>query len=404
MTGKRILAVDDDPFNLKIVRNLLHAEGYEILTAESAKDAYGIIEKQAIDLILLDLIMPEIDGFAACMELRRNPKTTNTPIILLTAQDSLEQKIKGFEAGADAFITKPFVPPELLVRIQSLLRRFDQAPTDFPTKEGKVLAVFSLRGGVGTTTLSNNIAIALASLWRQRVALVDLVLAAGQSALTFNLAVRHSWGDMARCSLKDIDEEMVDTILRSHDSGVRVLASPNTPEEGEGIDGAKVTRVLEILRGRYEYVVIDLPHDFNETTLVGIDAANEILMPLAPEIASVRAASIALNALQRRGRPKEDIHLAINWTFEQQGLAQKDIESALDHPITFIVPFAPESLLRSVNRGVPLLQSEPESPLSELFVDIAYYLSKDEHTKKRPDQQTKAWLGAVERQRAREAG
>ena len=403
MTVKHILAVDDDPFNLKIVRNLLSHEGYEIHTAESAKEAYAIINKQTVDLILLDLIMPEIDGFAVCMELRRSPKTTNTPIILLTAQDSLEQKIKGFEAGADAFITKPFVPPELLVRIQSLLRRFDQAPADLPVKKGKVLAVFSLRGGVGTTTLANNIAIALASLWRQRVVLIDLVLTAGQSSLTFNIAARHSWGDMATISPNNINDELVEKILRSHDSGVRVLASPNTPEEGQGIDGARVTRVLDILRRRYEYIVIDLPHDFNETTLAGIDAADEILMPLAPEIASVRAASIALRALHRRGRPKDNFQLAMNRTFELQGLAKKDIEAALDQPIPFVVNFEPELLLHSGNRGVPLLQANPDSPLSELFVDIAYYLSKDEHTKRRPDQPTRAWLGAEKRRQSREA-
>lgn len=123
---KKILVVDDEPQILKAIRYYLEDEGYEVLTAESGKEAIELAERYNPDLIVLDVIMPFMDGFEVCRELRSRRSTHLVPIIFLTARERLEDKITGFDLGGDDYITKPFNNRELLARIKSRLRRSEE--------------------------------------------------------------------------------------------------------------------------------------------------------------------------------------------------------------------------------------------------------------------------------------
>jgi two-component system cell cycle response regulator len=122
-SGKpRILIVDDDPLNIKLLKNKLPAGKYETLSASNGGEAFQIAVNDLPDLILLDVMMPDMDGFAVSRLLKENSHTREIPIILVTALDGLDDKIKGLETGADEFLTKPVNTIELLSRINSLLR------------------------------------------------------------------------------------------------------------------------------------------------------------------------------------------------------------------------------------------------------------------------------------------
>jgi len=271
----QILAVDDDPVNRRIVSKVLTNSGYKVTTANNAKEAFNLVEENRFDLIILDVMMPEIDGYEACRHLRENPQTSHIPIILLTALDSLENKIKGFEAGADDYLPKPCEPEELVARVKVWLRRSAIVKKERkPTQLGKVIAVFSLRGGVGVSTISANISVGLAQLWGIQTALVDLVFDAGNAALLLNLPLRNTWSDIANIPTEEIDLEMVNMLLRVHSSGTCVLPAPRKIQDGELIDSKKVTHILEIIRSEYEYVILDLPHNFSDTTLAALARRN----------------------------------------------------------------------------------------------------------------------------------
>jgi two-component system, cell cycle response regulator len=122
-SGKpRILIVDDDPLNIKLMKAKLPAERYETLSASNGQQAIEIADHDLPDLILLDVMMPDMDGFAVSRSLKNNPNTLEIPIILVTALEGLDDKINGLETGADEFLTKPVNTIELLSRINSLLR------------------------------------------------------------------------------------------------------------------------------------------------------------------------------------------------------------------------------------------------------------------------------------------
>jgi DNA-binding response OmpR family regulator len=118
-----ILIVDDEPSNVDMLSQELSDEGYQILTALDGEEALIKVQEHPPDLILLDIMMPKVDGFTTCRILKGSGKTILVPIILLTALRSHEDRIKGIDAGADDFISKPFDPDELLSKIRSLLRQ-----------------------------------------------------------------------------------------------------------------------------------------------------------------------------------------------------------------------------------------------------------------------------------------
>ncbi|GAB4477208.1 MAG: response regulator [Anaerolineales bacterium] len=402
MSGK-ILAVDDDPINLKLVAATLGKEGYEIITAGNGKEGYQKAEEILPDLVILDVMMPEMDGYQVCSLLRKNPKTAKMPVMMLTSLSSVEQKIKGFDAGADDYLAKPFAPDELIAHVKALMRRRVSDLESVVEANGKIISVFSLRGGVGVSTLASNLAGGLVSLWNEPVVYVDLVLAAGQSALMFNLPYSRSWGNLARLPIDEIDPLLVNEVLLQHPSGVRILASAPQPEQNEYLTGEKVHHVLKLLSRQFAYIVLDLSHDFQETTLAGLDASHEILLMLSPDLAAVRATVCALNVFENLNYPKEIIRLVENWIFPKGGLPRGDIEKAIEKTIDLQIPFASEQIVKAINVGAPPVISDPQSPLGALFEDFAFLLSKETHKRTKPQSPTQTWIRVVRRFQQRQA-
>jgi DNA-binding response OmpR family regulator len=123
MSGQaKILIVDDEPFNVDLLEQELEDLGYVTLTASNGQQAVDLVHSEAPDLVLLDVMMPVMDGFTACRLLKDDEATRLTPIIIMTALDRVEDRIKGIEAGADDFLTKPVNDQELLARIRTALR------------------------------------------------------------------------------------------------------------------------------------------------------------------------------------------------------------------------------------------------------------------------------------------
>src|SRR6185295_12692294 len=118
----RVLVVDDIPANVKLLEARLSAEYFTVLTANSPGDALAILQSEHVDVVLLDVMMPGMDGFEVCRRIKSSPKTMHVPVIMVTALDQPSDKVQGLEAGADDFLTKPVDDIALVTRVKNLTR------------------------------------------------------------------------------------------------------------------------------------------------------------------------------------------------------------------------------------------------------------------------------------------
>jgi two-component system response regulator RpaA len=124
----RILVIDDDPAIAELVAINLEMAGYEVSQAEDGIKGQALALQLLPDLVILDLMLPRVDGFTVCQRLRRDERTADIPILMLTALGQTQNKVEGFNAGADDYLTKPFELEEMLARVRALLRRTDRIP------------------------------------------------------------------------------------------------------------------------------------------------------------------------------------------------------------------------------------------------------------------------------------
>ena len=385
---QKILVVEDDPVTQKLVRSLLEKKGYLVGLAENGQEGIQIALSYQPDLIVMDVMMPVMDGYSAVTEIRKNATLNHIPVIMLTALTNVEQKIKGFEVGADDYLEKPFDSLEFLARVESLLRRSARStmPEEKVDVDGKIIAVFSLRGGSGVSTLAANLVPALSKLWDLETLLVDLNLTAGQSALFMNMPLKHSFATIGDVPVEEIDLSLLEDLLLYNDLGkFKVLAAPPKPEDRDKFNGEKISYILGLLRQKYPYLVLDLPHDFSDITLTSIDMADEILLLVPPEIAGIRSGMMALRTLHDLDFPQNNIKVISNWIFQDFGVSKDKIESALRRKVDLEIPFAGQPMLRALNHGSPVVLEDPESPLGALFEDLAFALSKPDHNQGSPE-------------------
>jgi pilus assembly protein CpaE len=401
----RILVIDDEPINHQLVARALMPLQCEIHNAENGKS--GIAQARALkpDIIITDVMMPDINGYEVTRTLRREPQFAATPILILTAQSGLQDKLKSFEAGADDHLTKPFDASELVVRVTSLLRRVEAVKLSgqkSATQDGaQMIAVHSLRGGIGSSTLAVNLAVAFTNLWHESTILLDLSMTAGQVALMLNMPLKRTWADVANYSASELDADSLNSIVSTHESGLHFIAAPTFPSEVDTFRGETLAAALQILKTEYAYIVADLPHDFSEFAIQPLDVANVILMVASPDMASIRAVIAAIDTYEKLGYPKDKIKFVLNAPFPHSSLTREKIETGLGISALATIPYVQDVFVDAINLGQPPVHQRPNESISGLLEDFAFHLSKDTHKKNKPENPTDTWKRVYKRYQAK---
>lgn len=400
----RVLYIDDEALNHQLVNHALQPLGCQISFAEDGTSGIAQAKNLKPDILITDVMMPDINGYEVTRQLRRDPQFAGTPILVLTAQSGLQDKLKAFEAGADDYLSKPFEGAELAARITALLRRVESAQasrqTQPPADTAKMISLHSLRGGTGCSTLSVNLGISLASLW-SRTVLLDMTMTAGQVALMLNMNLRRTWADVARFGAGEFDIDAIHSVISMHESGLAFIAAPTFPAEGEALRAETLLTALGLLKGHYEYVLADLPHDFSDVAIQALDVSDMILMVATPDMASVRAAAAAMDTYSKLGYPIEKIKLLINATFPRSGLPKDKIEAALGLTSIVTIPHVPDVFVEAINYGQPPVFHKPQESASALLEDFAFFISKEGHKKSKPENPTEAWKRVYNRYQKR---
>jgi pilus assembly protein CpaE len=396
----RILIIDDEPTYREMVAHALAGMKYQIETAENGTKGISLTRAFRPDLIITDVVMPELTGYDVTRALRRDPDFARLPILVLSTQTGLQDKLKSFEAGADDYMTKPFEPAELVARVSILLRHADIAMLSAPSpvvKEVRSIAVHSLRGGTGSSSLAVNLGVGFANLWGSPTILIDLCMTAGQVAMMLDRPLKRTWADLTQYKTGELDQELISTLIYQHEGKLDFIAAPTFPSEAELIKSDTLAIALRFLKQKYDYIIADLPHDFSELTLQALDAADLILVVAAPEMASIRAMAAAMDTYQKLEYPLEKIKFILNATFPHSGLPKDKIEAALNIPVTAIIPYTMDLFVEAINKGIPVISSNPNAPVTGLLEDMAFLLSKDSDKLTRPANPTETWNRVYQR-------
>jgi pilus assembly protein CpaE len=368
----RILVVDDDPNVQRLLSYTLRQEGFEVTVVSDGPEALRAWETERPSLVILDLMLPRLDGYAVAQRIREDEGTVaHVPIIMLTAEGDVEQRIRGLRVGADDYLMKPFHPAELIARIRSLLARFSptlDAAALAPT--GSVLVFYGAKGGVGTTTIAINAAIALHREAGRSVALVDANLQFGDHRVFLDLGLdRKSVVDIV--SAPTIDAELVRQVMVRHDSGIDALLAPPSPETAELVTPDHFPAILDVLRSTYDFVVVDVDKRLDEVNLRIFDAAQAIHVVLTADLASLKNVRIVLETLANLAYERSRIKLVLNRSTAFTGISVKNAEGALRHRIDTQIVNDYRGAISGLNSGQPVLESRPDSVLGRAIVEMA---------------------------------
>jgi pilus assembly protein CpaE len=189
--SEKILIVDDDLDTLRLVGLMLQRQGYQISAATNGQQGLDKAFEEDPDLILLDVMMPDMDGYEVTRRLRGNPSTLNTPILMFTAKTQLDDKVVGFEVGVNDYLTKPTHPSELQARVKTLLAKIVEKKSASTSagggSQGYVIGILAPRGGLGVTTLAVNLAAGLLTRTKDEVIVAEMLPGQGTMALDMGL-------------------------------------------------------------------------------------------------------------------------------------------------------------------------------------------------------------------------
>jgi MinD-like ATPase involved in chromosome partitioning or flagellar assembly/CheY-like chemotaxis protein len=332
------------------------------------------IESLVPDLVILDIMLPGMSGIEVCQRLRAQAKTENLPILMLSARAEVPDRIKGLEAGADDYVTKPFAMDELLARVAALLARSErlQAAPEQPT--GRVIGLVGAKGGVGTTTVAVNLALALSRAGDSVIA-AELRPHVGTMALHWGLKATGGWSEAFEGESGEISSVNLDRHLSRYSSGLRVLLGPQSMQEDCKVTEEQASALLAALATRADFVVADLSSGNGHFLQAAARHCARLLIVLEP----TRDAVLGAEALRARlsalglGLPAMRA-VVVHRTPLALPVAIPQIEQRLGCAVLGAVPPTADTLQKAVDTARPLVVSAPDSLAAEVLLRIAAQL------------------------------
>jgi pilus assembly protein CpaE len=292
-------------------------------------------------------------------------------VIVVSSLGDRDHIRKAMLAGARDYLGKPIKSGELQQAIvaahQSEQHRRDLAGGG--RRQGEVIAIFGAKGGIGKTTLSINLAVAIAQQTKQRVALVDIDTQLGDVAVMLDIVPEHTIVDAAEM-VDRLEPELIQTLLREDASGVQVLAGPMTPQEGESISGHHIKKIIEVMAKTYDYVVIDTAPHYNDAVLTVLDAATMILLMSTPDVPAMKNTKLTLGMMRTWHYSEDKVKLVINHAYSINGVVAGDVSTTLDYAVFWKIPYDP-AVPAAVKIGRPAVEVKSGSKMAQNIVALA---------------------------------
>jgi pilus assembly protein CpaE len=363
----RVLIVDDIAETRDNLEKLLFFEkDIEVIAkAGTGREAVAMAKQHQPDVVLMDINMPDMDGIAATEALLSQVPTTQ--VIMMSVQGEQDYLRRSMLAGAREFLIKPISAEDLynairhVHRLQTTQRRYvptgpgDQGGMgDSGGPQGQIVAVFSPKGGVGTSVVAANLAVALRQLSNKKVALVDGNLIFGDLGVIMNLVSTKTIADLAN-RIAELDRDLLNDILITHTSQVKVLLAPPNPQTGELITSDHLRSILDQLRKEYDYVVVDTQSSLQDRALAVLDISDRIVTLMTLEMPCIKNIKLFLELAELLEYPAEKVLLVLNKADNRLGIRVENVEENIQHKVALQIANAAHEMTLAINQGVPLV-------------------------------------------------
>lgn len=366
----RVLLVDDQPGVLEMLGLFFDRAGFIVEKATDGQAALQIVSETQPDIVVLDVMMPGMSGIEVCKHLRSQPKTAQLPIIMLSAKGEVDDRLIGFEAGADDYVAKPVARQELLARANALLHRAQY--TKIPTAH--VITFVGAKGGVGTTTVAINVAAAL-NTDSKSVTLVELQSHPGTMIHHLNMALAQDLGDLLALEPSNLNWREVNRRVVQHASGLRLLTAPQDAADfALSVEHARA--IVDALTIRTDYLILDIPIMAGKAIREVLEMTDLIVLVTEPEIVSVKAARAKLETLRDWSLSDRTRIVILSRSPSASMMRRDEVEVELGlqpngDTIIGVIPPAPEAFQQASQMGIPVIINKPHVLSSKALTEVA---------------------------------
>ncbi|RRR65811.1 MAG: CobQ/CobB/MinD/ParA nucleotide binding domain-containing protein [Candidatus Viridilinea halotolerans] len=376
----RVMIVDDIVDTRDQLEKLLFFEkDIEVIAkAGTGREAVALAQKVHPDVILMDINMPDMDGIAATEAIMSQDPAVQ--VIIMSVQGETDYLRRAMLAGAREFLTKPISADDLYKSIRHVHKlaaarpKMSAAPAGGGSattgggggdsgSDGQVIAVFSPKGGVGTSSVAANLAVAIRQQTNKKVVLVDGNVVFGDLSVILNLRSDKTIIELAQ-RVDELDGDLLNDVLVSHTSQVKVLLAPPDPQRGELVTSDHLRAILEALRHEFDYVVVDTPASFQDRSLAILDLATRIVTLMTLEMHCIRNIKLFLEVADLLEYPHEKVMLVLNKASNRTGIRAEDVEKNIQRKVLLQIGDAAHDVTFSINQGVPLVISKPSHQIA----------------------------------------
>jgi pilus assembly protein CpaE len=304
---------------------------------------------------------------------------TRVPLIVVASSEASNL----LDDALSADVSDVLLLPALTENVVFAIRKATHAPrraASAEKREGRIITVFSPKGGTGKTVITTNLAAALARQDGRRTLLLDLDLQFGDAAIMLGIEPEKTIFDFVNAP-GELDPDKLAGYTTKHKSGLDILPAPLRPEDAELVTEAKLGRLLEVARACYDVIVVDTSPFFHGPMLATLDRTDELLLVCSLDVPTLKNVRLALSTLEMLSFPQARVSVVLNRANSKVGMKQREVEAALEQKVRYEVA-SDRAVPLSVNKGVPAVIAEPGSDFSRAIEAMAKGMFPKEEAKR----------------------
>jgi pilus assembly protein CpaE len=374
--AEKILIIDDDLETLRLIGLMLQRQGFKIVAANNGTQGINLAKKERPDLIVLDVMMPDMDGFAVTNSIRNDPDLADTPILMFTAKSQVDDKVAGFEAGVDDYLTKPVHPVELVAHIKALLSRFKTRTGPLkPPHKGYLLGVMSPKGGLGVSMIVLNLGISLFNKTEADILCAELRPGQGTWGIELGISDDQNLNNIISKETVKIDDSLIRENLFNSSFGPKLLLSTsNTSNIEINTHSDQIEKLIQIIPDNSQFGILDFGNGLNGTIIDNfVKYCDEIIVVTESQPIAVQKTRLLIDELEKQGFGKNKVLsiLICNRLRADIQLTVSQIQEKLGHVPLLIIPPAPELSYQAAIHFQPIIRIQPESLITQQFSKLA---------------------------------